>query len=479
MSKALRSILPVCTAFLVILQTVSTSAGQDIEATLIVDADRPTVQVKGRFLNAPVPSSFKPLVFLSDYAGVRLPHDRIKNVKHSGLEWSYEVDLTPLKSPSALAHTSWLTNESGVLRLGDLLPVANWHTKQAAASISIPRPGLDLTTASWVTTSEKRVSDGEDSFTVTDVAKAVFLLSFDPFASIDGSVNATDIALGFSGVFQFEPIEVLDAAGQIDHGYDRMVGARDQSVVIGLVKQPSGFPIGAWEANTSGSTITIVSSDMPFKTQSLQRLHEQLRHEMFHLWIPEGVNLTGNYDWFYEGFALYQSLKLGMAVNRLRFEDYLDSLGQAYAIDRRLGGKLSLIDASKTRWFGDNNSVIYARGMLVAFLCDLAMLEASKGKRSTDDLVREVYQKHSGAAAPTDGNAAVMAIMRQRRELVPIIERYVTGKEKLDWTAFLTSAGVESTDGTLKVIAKPNGRQKKLLDKLGYNNWRKLSSTRK
>jgi predicted metalloprotease with PDZ domain len=205
-----------------------------------------------------------------------------------------------------------------------------------------------------------------------------------------------------------------------------------------------------------------------------------LRHEMFHLWIPEGVNLTGNYDWFYEGFALYQSLKLGVAVNRLRFEDYLDSLSQAIAIDRRLGGKMSLIDASKNRWTGDNNSVVYARGMLVAFLCDLAMLEASKGKRSTDDIVREVYRRHSGEAKPRDGNEAVMDLMRSYKELVPIVERYVTGTEKLDMTALLTAAGLESADGTmLKAIAKPNSGQKKILDKLGYNNWRKLSSTRK
>ena len=103
---------------------------------------------------------------------------------------------------------------------------------------------------------------------------------------------------------------------------------------------------------------------------------------MFHLWIPNGVNLTGNYDWFYEGFALYQSLKMGVAVEPdtgltiiwIRFRGPTGSI---------TGRKtLSLIDASKNRWNGNNNTQIYARGMLVAFLCDLAMLEASKGKRS-------------------------------------------------------------------------------------------------
>ena len=174
------------------------------------------------------------------------------------------------------------------------------------------------------------------------------------------------------------------------------------------MKFPSRCSVGTWEADTRGSTITIVSSDMPFKTQSLQRLHEQLRHEIFHLWIPNGVNLSGNYDWFYEGFALYQSLKVGVAVNRIRFEDMLDTLSRAYNIDSMQSQKLSLIDASKNRWNGSNTQV-YARGMLVAFLCDLALLEKSKGKLSTDDLLRDLYEAHRPTAPRQDGNAAVLA----------------------------------------------------------------------
>ncbi len=289
--------------------------------------------------------------------------------------------------------------------------------------------------------------------------------------------------LCLDGEWTFSNTDAVLATKEVYNEYWKLFGSFPQDKIqIGLVRSSDSPSSGQWEADTRGTNITIVSSDMPFKSQSLQRLHEQLRHEMFHLWIPEGVNLRGNYDWFYEGFALYQSLKLGVAVNRLRFEDYLDSLNQAYAIDRRLGGRMSLIDASKNRWSGDNNSVVYARGMLVAFLSDLAMLEASNGKRSTDDIVREVYQKHSGTAAKQDGNASVIAIMKQRPELVPIVDRYVTGSEKLDWTPFLAAAGLEATGPNktaLTTVAKPNSRQKKLLDKLGYNNWRKLSSTRK
>jgi predicted metalloprotease with PDZ domain len=202
---------------------------------------------------------------------------------------------------------------------------------------------------------------------------------------------------------------------------------------------------------------------------------------MFHLWLPNGVNLNGQYDWFYEGFALYSSLKLGVAVNRLRFEDFLDTLSRAYDIDRLSAQKISLIHASKNRWSGANPRV-YARGMLIAFLCDVAMLDASKGKRSTGNLLRELYEKYRTPAAATDANTAILTLMKSRSELVPIIERYITGSEPLEVTTLLQKAGIEVATRDqltrLAVVAKPSGRQKDLLDKLGYNSWRKLANNR-
>ena len=165
-------------------------------------------------------------------------------------------------------------------------------------------------------------------------------------------------------------------------------------------------------------------------------------------------------------------------MNRIRFEDFLDTLSRAYTIDDFQSQRVSLIEASKNRWNGSNTQV-YARGMLVAFLCDLALLENSKGKSSTDDLVRELYQKYHSAPVRQDGNTAVLELFRGRAELRPIADRYIAGAEKIDWRAALAAAGIaavtENAVTTLKVTAKPSGRQKDLLNKLGYNNWRKLT----
>ena len=284
----------------------------------------------------------------------------------------------------------------------------------------------------------------------------------------------------FVGKFQFTMDEALGTAESIYGKYRDQLGVQESRAMIAVVKFPDQIHRDAWEADTSGKNITIVTSDASFKSQALQQLHEQMRHEIFHLWIPNGVNLSGNYDWFYEGAALYQSLKTGVALNRIRFDDYLDTLSRAYDVDRGLPTNLSLIDVSKNRWSGDNNTKIYARGMLVAFLCDLALLEKSKGKRSVEDLLRKLYEQHRPPAVEMDANTAILSLLRSNSELMPIIDRNITGAESIEWNELLKAAGLEVASSgpttKLQVIAKPTGAQKNLLDKLGYNNWRKLVS---
>jgi predicted metalloprotease with PDZ domain len=223
--------------------------------------------------------------------------------------------------------------------------------------------------------------------------------------------------------------------------------------------------------------VTIISSDMPFKAQSVQRVHEQLRHELFHLWIPNGVNLTGNYDWFYEGFALYESLKLGLRVNRISFADFLDTLSRAHTIDSAIPPRMSLIQASGNRFAGLNTQV-YARGMLVSFLTDVELLQRSKGKRSIEDLLVEVMRRHRKPQPEAEGNAAVIKILRNQAGAGDIVDKYIEGTSVMDLSTGLSAVGIEDVDPgpvtVLRVKEKLSGRQKALLDKLGYNNWRKL-----
>ncbi len=492
MSKTFNPILLILAAAVLILQFFTFARAQDIEVRIKISSDSPSMaEIEGKFLSSKPRKNPRNLSFLTEYGGIIGLGDRTSDLRLQNADgktvankrfipgeyvadadftsWRYAVNLAPLKQAPAAAHISWLNGDIGLLMLDDLLPQGSDGKVSARVKLDLPDGWQIFTTAQTTASSE---------YDIADLEKAAFIMGRNWREKVI-TVSGTRLVLTISGEWLFSDDEATKMVVEIFEHYAKVFGASPvQNAQIAIMKFPSDVAIGNWEADTRGSCITIASSDMPFKSQSVQRLHEQLRHEIFHLWFPNGVDLSGNYDWFYEGFALYQSLKLGVAVNRIRFEDYLDTLSRAYNLDSFPSQRMSLIVASKNRWSGANTQV-YARGMLVAFLCDLALMEASKGKISTDDLVREIYQKYRGAIIATDGNTAILDAMRTHQELRFIAEHYISGADKLEWYTLLAGAGIEA--GTqnsvtvLRVKAKPGGRQKDLLDKLGYNNWRKLT----
>jgi hypothetical protein len=392
--------------------------------------------------------------------------------------WSYGIDLTPPKNRSAAAHVSWLSDDVGILMAADLLPrrAASRPLMVNLVPAADARSGVQMP----VYTAEKNLKD--NIFELENVDDAIFFLG-KGWRSGKASKNQGSPRLLISGDWNFTDAEASEVVGEIYLEYKKIFGSEPPTdVLVSIAKFPNQTAPGEWQAETRGRNVTIISSDMPFKSQSVQRLHEQLRHELLHLWIPNMLNLSGNYDWFYEGFALYESLKLAVKLNRIRFEDFLDTLSRAHTIDSAGSQRTSLVQMSANRFSGANTQV-YARGMLVAFLCDLALLEQSKGKKSVEDILRELFARHRKPAASADGNSAVLALLKSNPSLLPVVENYIEGSRNLEWTSQLDGAGIEDSDTgpltSLRVKEKLNGRQKALLDKLGYNNWRKLTPTSK
>lgn len=494
MSKQFRIILLFLLAFLHILHSFNNSLAQDLDVSIKVNSLSPaSVTVQGKFKSRIPPA--KNLSILSEFAGIQDLAARVSGISLEDLRgsvvaykqfipsefvaerefagWNYSMALAPLKNRSSAAHTSWVTGSEGILFLHDLLPRIPEKYGKVSARIRLELP------AGWMVAGE---NPGTTNYDIPDIGRAVFFIGTNQ-RERNVKVGKFGISIAISGAWNFTDDEVEQFVREIYSQHREVFGSDPiANAQIDLLRFPQSVTPGNWEADTRGSTVTIVSSDMPFKTQSLQRLHEQLRHEIFHLWLPNGVNLSGNYDWFYEGFALYQSLKMGVALNRLRFEDFLDTLSRAHSIDSLQSQRTSLLAASTGRWQGANTQV-YARGMVVAFLVDVAMLKRSKGKRSVSDIIREVYESHRPPDPEEDGSGAVLKLLRSRTELAGIVDRYIEGKEAVVWQADLRAAGIESTEQnsntTLRVTAKLSGSQRDLLEKLGYNNWRSLRVTQK
>ena len=479
-------------AFLITLQIFTVGSAQDLEANItLTGGDTPSVRVEGRYLSNAKPGGRQNFALVQTAGGMQLSPDRVGDVSLSDSNgaavtfkklipgeyltqtayegWTYRINLSPPKRQAEAAHSSWFDGSRGLLMLNDILPLdaASPHAK---ITLNVPTGTQAFDPAGCDATTDR-------TFDIYPTADAVIAIGNDwRKAAIAGSGSC----LLINGGWQFTDAEAAEMGAEIFAVYRRVFAAEPpRSSRIILTGFPGAtVPHGMWQAETRGTNVIILSGDMAFRTQSLQRLHEQLRHEIFHLWVPNSLALTGSYDWFFEGFALYQALKTGVEVNRLRFADFLDGLSRARSIDSAMPVRMSLVDASKNRWSAGGTQV-YARGMLIAFLADLAIMQKSGGKRSSADILAMLVAEYGKGKTREDGNQAILFVLGQYPELKPIADNYVNGMAPVDWSSLLTAAGLEETGpagrGVLKVSDKLSGKQKEMLDKLGYNNWRKIS----
>lgn len=444
--------------------------------------------VEGRFSEE---SKTKDLLFLLSYADSDNLGSRIKNLELLGKNsekvnykkiadgsfiaektfdsFSYRVDASIPANIFSIAHISWISGDKGILRLNDLLPVFEENYK---TNVSIELSDL------WkISTVEQMIA--QNKFAVKKNENAVFVIG-KGWNEQNFSVSGANVKLILDDQWAIDKNVVAKIIKDILQTYEGYFGTIPQkNLEIINFKFPKDVGFERWRAETNGSNIIIMTAPTTFESQLRQRFQEQLRHEMFHFWMPNNLNLSGNYTWFYEGFAQYTALRSGVELNQISFSDFLNTLEQANDLAGRRSQPISLIEASKNRWINENSSV-YAKGLAVAFLMDVALLKQSGGKQNLISVMRRIYDKHNFPNKQEDGNTAILAILENYRELSPIVNGYINGSEKLNFEKYLAQTGIEiSNAGTnmkLRVKANLSGREKDFLNKLGYNNWRKFLS---
>jgi predicted metalloprotease with PDZ domain len=383
--------------------------------------------------------------------------------------FSYEVKLEAPTFTTDSAYISWLTPERGFLMLGDLLPrSAGDRTLSPPVTIRFGLP------ANWsVFSNETKRADGQ--FIIKDPDAARFFVGQD-LRERRARAGSMDFALVIAGDWAFKDEEVAEAAQNILKEHERtMGGSPSQSRVI-LMLSPYPRSVGAerWSAETRGGSVVLLLGRQPSKIAGLALLSTPLTHELFHLWVPNALSLDGSYDWFYEGFTIYQAMRAGMRLGMLTFDDYLRTMGRTNDIylsanDR---DKWSLVEASARRWTGAT-SLIYNKGMLVAFLYDLYLRERSGGKRSLDNVYRELYRLYGRPGNRKDGNTSVIAALGGEGEMRDFVRRYIESPTAIDLKSTLPPYGLQLFPGggrTHVQLADSLSRQQRdLLRQLGYN----------
>jgi predicted metalloprotease with PDZ domain len=393
----------------------------------------------------------------------------------SATSFSYLVTAKLREKLNSAAHISWLTKNHGILMLNDLFPQWQKFDKTPVSSKII----LTLPTGWQAISSETR--EATTTFLINDYSKAIFLVG-NNLREKRAWIGKHELSFATLSEWKFSDEQAMQSASEILQEHRRIFGefASAKSQIF-LLPFPNDNISDNWRAETRGNTATIISGNLPFKTLAEQRMYEQFRHEIMHFWLPNGLALNGSYDWFFEGFTLYHALRTGIQLNQIRFEDFLTTISQTYKSANNFDdGQSSLLEASKNRWLAPT-PIIYNKGLLVAFLCDIAILKESNGKKSLADIFRQIWKKHKKPNLNLEGNEAIFKSFAEYKEVSNIFTNYVSGKLKVEFRDELTPFGLEylKSENKIVLLDKLNGKQKDLLDKLGYNQWRKLTEKQK
>jgi predicted metalloprotease with PDZ domain len=88
-----------------------------------------------------------------------------------------------------------------------------------------------------------------------------------------------------------------------------------------------------------------------------------------------------------------------------------------------------LIDASERRWT-TGNSVVYDKGMLVAFLYDLGIRRDSGRKVRLRNLYPKLFAH--GAAQPANGNEVIIQLLSSSPTGAKLAKDYIEGRREID-----------------------------------------------
>jgi predicted metalloprotease with PDZ domain len=236
-----------------------------------------------------------------------------------------------------------------------------------------------------------------------------------------------DVALSEQWPFKSE---VGKAATKVLEKYLALTGSAPAAKPVLLIA-PLPVATGSvkWRAETRGRTVVLLLDPAAKIKNWTAQLGIIFTHELLHLWVPNSLLLEGDYDWFFEGFTLYTALVTALELKFIASSEYVRTLGRVYDSYLSRPDDLSLIDASERRWTS-GNATVYDKGMLVAFLYDLAIRKNSAGKLWLGNIYKELFTRW--AAQPANGNDVIIQLLSSTPAGAELAKSYIEGQGELD-----------------------------------------------
>lgn len=418
--------------------------------------------------------------FRNAYAGVLGIAERVENFKafsNSGIdprlkksatgEFRSELDATRISynvrlsqpTPRDVSHTSWIADERGFLMFADLVPI-----DFEALSVEFRLPD------GW--TIESAIEPGANGrYEVTAPEKTIFFIGRS-LRSIPKTIDGLSLETVVSGNWPFKDADAVKAAIRVLKNYLALTGFKlPHKSAIFVAPLPVTVGSTKWRAETRGSTVVLLMDPAATISNWPGQLGVIFTHELLHLWIPNSLKLQGDYDWFFEGFTLYMALRTALELKIINFKEFLDTLARVYDSYLASGDKHSLIEASERRWTS-SGSLVYDKGMLVAFLYDLTIRQETGGKTTLAHRYRDLF--NGRVADGQQGNEAIIAWLGSSPATKDFAKSYIETGSELELDRVLSAYGLHlnasGQSSQLRVASELNPDQKRLLRSLGYRD---------
>lgn len=351
--------------------------------------------------------------------------------------------------------------------LADLLPTArkdSGNLPSALITVDVP--------VGWSIASNAKHEGSQ--FSTDDPDNAVFLIGPLVHEQTQQLLATNSLSIITSGQWPFSNKDASKIARKLIEEYSKVTRFDlKRNPVLMLIPFPGEAGPESWSAETRGNDVVLLLGRRASGKRVLSRLGIVLSHELFHLWVPNSLQLTGDYDWFFEGFTLYQALRMALRLRLISFDDYLATIARVYdsyslSIDR---DRISLIEASERRWT-NSSSFVYEKGMLAAFIYDLSLRNRSNCRVSLDDVYADLFR--TSATGQGSANEIIIKLLSEQHGLESFAKDYVESAGKIELDSVVAPYGIQvqhaspGANATKLVISHNlNKVQRKLLGCIG------------
>lgn len=220
----------------------------------------------------------------------------------------------------------------------------------------------------------------------------------------------------------------------------------------------------AWGALEHPNSVTLGASSESL-AEGLGPFFGEVTHEYFHAWNLMRIRPAEYADvtyrtptpsrglWFSEGLSMFYSdllrRRAGLPVGTPTRSEHLASLIERY-LSSPGNARLSAERVSEAEYGGDPDALgdytasPHLQGELIGAMLDLEIRHATNGRRSIDDVMRLMLERHSGARGFTgrDVERAVTDVCRCN--VAPVFDAHVRGGRPIPFDDYLRHIGLRA-----------------------------------